>query len=430
MIQNATSLSSAAPVEITPPGAVGYRAWRFPSGLRLIYCLDEEPVAYMGYIVSAGSSHDPMRYHGLAHFIEHMFFKGTKLRSARGIINRMEEVGADFNAYTTKEETFIYTAALAEHAPRVIQLMTDVVQNSIFPDEEIVKEKGVILEELNSYKDTPSEMIFDEFENLLFHATPLGHNILGTERSLERITRRAALGFVARYYRPERMVFCVRGKVDLQALSAYLLRSFPSQVPMKTMHADEQPFRAKPMLRDKVTHRFDTYQVHRIMGCEAYSLYDRRSYALALLNNILGGRGMNARLNLILREDLGAVYSVESNYTPFASTGCFSVYFGAAKERLTEATELVERELKRLACEPLSEAELRTAKRQIMGQTAVSEDNRESAFLGMGKSFMLFNRYESREEIAGHYNKVTAADIMAVAQDLFGSGNLLTLTYL
>jgi hypothetical protein len=415
-------------VEITHDGAIGYRAWRFPSGLRLIYRPDDEPVAYMGYIVAVGSGNDPMHYHGMAHFIEHMLFKGTKLRSARAIINRMEEVGADFNAYTTKEETFIYTAALAEHAPRVIQLMTDVVKHSTFPLEEMAKEKNVILEELNSYKDTPSEMIFDEFENLLFHATPLGHNILGTERSLERITREAALNFMSQYYRTERMVFCIRGKVQLDALFDYLLKEFPPSVQNRTLQK-QQEIRVKPMLRERVTHRFNTHQVHRVMGCEAYSLYDKRSYALALLNNILGGRGMNARLNLILREDLGVVYSVESNYSPYATTGCFSIYFGAAKEHLEEATERVWKELRRFINEPIEESDLRAACRQIMGQMAVAEDNRENAFLAMGKSFMLYNRYESREEVAAHYAAVSADDIVQVAKELFGANKMLTLTY-
>lgn len=429
MISSPTSVK-----EITSPTAEGYHSYQLPSGLRVIIYEDDNPVAYAGYFIGAGSADDPLRYHGVAHFAEHMLFKGTKRRNARQIINRMEEVGADFNAFTTKEDTFVYTAFPAAYFARVLDLMTDVLLHSSCPEKELLKEREVILEEINSYLDSPADRIFDEYENLLFHGTPLGHNILGTERSVKRITPSAVRSFMRKNYRAENLCFCYRGKpIDKEALFSFLQGHFPavsqSQVSGKLAVRKIQKEDAPTPLRDAVTHRFHTYQVHRIIGCHAYSLKDKERIGFTLLNNILGGRGMNSRLNLRLREELGLVYSVESGFYPYRSAGFVSIYFATTKGKLAIATEGVMKEIDQLKETLLSAEALRVAKRQFIGQLTVQEDSRESCFLEMGKSFYHFGAYHTVEQMAQTIEQVTAEDLRTIARDIFRKGQFLTLTY-
>lgn len=419
--------------ETTLSPEAGYHSYLLPSGLRVIIYPDDNPVMYAGYIIATGSKNDPLRYHGMAHFVEHMLFKGTQLRNARQIINRIEEVGADFNAFTTKEETFIYTAFPQEHLNRVLQLMTDVVLHSTVPTIEAEREKGVIVEEINSYKDSPADLIFDEFENLLFRGTPLGHNILGTEESVGRISSEAARNFMSAHYLPSRMAFCLRGQVDETLLFAFLNYHFSPLAQSAKAPVDWREttdIKLKPLPTKKaMAHRMETFQVHRILGCHAYSLQHKQRIGLTLLSNLLGGRGMNSRLNLNLREEKGLVYSVESTFTPFLATGYLSIYFGAAKSNLKLATDGVYEELERLKQELISPEELRMAKRQIMGQLAIQEDNRETAFLDMGKSFLYFDRYNSMDDIKARFERLTAEELRDIARELFRKERMLTLTY-
>lgn len=420
--------------EITSPTAEGYRSYLLPSGLRVIIFEDDNPVAYAGYFIGAGSADDPLRYHGVAHFAEHMLFKGTKRRNARQIINRMEEVGADFNAFTTKEDTFVYTAFPTAYFARVLDLMTDVLLHSSCPEAELLKEREVILEEINSYLDSPADRIFDEYENLLFHGTPLGHNILGTERSVKRITPEVVRNFMRKNYRAENLCFCYRGKpIDKKALFFFLQEHFPAlpktQVSEYSTLQKIQKEGAPIPLRRAVSHRLHTYQVHRIIGCHAYSLKDYDRVGFTLLNNILGGRGMNSRLNLRLREEQGLVYSVESGFYPYRLAGFVSIYFATTKGKLAIATEGVMKEIEQLKETLLSAEALRAAKRQFIGQLTVQEDSRESCFLEMGKSFYHFGKYHTVEQMAQTIEQVTAEDLRRIARDIFREGQFLTLTY-
>lgn len=409
------------------------KAYRLPCGLRVIISPDDSPVLYAGYIIAAGSSQDSSRYYGLAHFAEHMLFKGTPLRSAKQIINRVEEVGADFNAYTTKEETFIYSAFHALHFKRVIQILTDVVLHSRAPEDELQKEKGVIIEEINSYKDSPSDLIFDEFENILFRGTPIGHNILGTEESVTRISQRNIADFYRKYYRPERMALCIKGQVDETYLFDFLSHHFANE---RIYFTAREPLTYQGNIslhplpeKRTISHRYETYQVHRIIGCSAYSLHHSNRHSLLLLNNILGGRGMNSRLNLHLREDKGLVYTVESIFTPMLVAGFLAIYFGAKKEHLSDATASVYNELQRLRDEMITDKELRAARRQLIGQIIVQNDNRETEFLEMGKSFLFFNRYNTIKDIEKKIETITPEDLRRVACELLTPERMLTLTY-
>lgn len=421
--------------DITPSTAQGYQAFLLPSGLRVILYYDDSPVAYAGYIIGSGSSSDPRRYFGMAHFAEHMLFKGTARRSAKQIINRMEEVGADFNAHTTKEETFVYTAFPNRYFGRVLEMMTDVLLHSACPQEELERERGVIIEEINSYLDTPSERIFDEFENLLFHGTPLGHNILGTQASVGRITQKALKDYMRNHFVASNMAFCYRGvEIDREGLFSFLNKHFTPHTATLCSLEKEKPLcssssRVDVPLQAAVSHRLDTFQVHRIVGFPAYSLADSRRFTLTLLCNILGGRGMNSRLNLSLREERGLVYSVESLFYPFRSVGFLAIYFATSKARLQEATTAVKEELDRLRFDKIALSELRNAKRQIVGQLTIQEDSREAAFLEMGKSFFYFNHYESLPQLVARIEQVSSEQLQEVASNIFDPKYALTLTY-
>lgn len=421
-------------LETTPSSAQCYHSYLLPSGLRVVIYTDDNPVSYAGYFIGAGSANDPLRFHGVAHFAEHMLFKGTKRRNARQIINRMEEVGADFNAFTTKEDTFVYTAFPYAYFSRVLDMMTDVVCNSSCPEEELLKEREVIIEEINSYLDSPADRIFDEYENLLFHGTPLGHNILGTVQSVERINSEAVRHYMRGAYIPQNMVFCYRGKpIDNKRLFEFLQFHFPATPPQEPDPSSVIPAKKNgyyPMpLKREVSHRYKTYQVHRIIGCHAYSMKDEGRIGLTLLNNILGGRGMNSRLNLALREDEGLVYTVESGFYPYRNAGFLSIYFGTTKEKLNRATQVVKKEMERLKTERITDEALRTAKRQFLGQLTVQDDSRESCFLEMGKSFYYFGLYNTPEQVELQIEKLTPAILQQIACDTFRDEKLLVLTY-
>ncbi len=408
-----------------------YRVYQLPSGLRIAYYPEPSAISYAGYIVHTGAAQDPNRYHGMAHLVEHMLFKGTPLRKAKSIIHRMEVVGADLNAYTTKEETFLYAAFGQKYAIRTLQLLTDIVLHSHIPEEELKKEKTVIIEEINSYRDSPAEMIFDEFEEHLFHGTALGHNILGSTASVERITSKAARDFRQHHYRADNMILCLRGQFDLAWIFDFCNYHFRSVPPTKIERPPLSWDPTSALLPNKrhVTHRFDTYQTHQLMGGFAYSIYDERRIVLTLLNNILGGPGMNSRLNLSLREEAGLVYSVDSNYTIFSGGGLFSIYFGCAHRDAKEATQKVLDELTKLSSIPLEADELANAKRQLMGQLAISGDARENAFLSMGKSVLFYGKYDALDVIERRIQAITAEQLQSTAQELFAPERLFTLTY-
>lgn len=393
-----------------------------PCGLRIIASVEPEAaVSYVGIGVRVGARDEGLRWHGLAHSIEHMLFKGTRLRSATQLIERMESVGAELNAYTTKEETMLYAIAPSRYAARSLHTLLDIATHSTFPQEEWAKEQEVILDEIHSYEDSPSELIFDEFEDQVFRSHSLGHAILGTEASVGRITVEAQRRFYRSHYRAERMVLFARGVLDMESLIAAAERVFVGEAEPLLLEAGALPALPLAAMKEarRVVRRRDTAQSHVLIGRAAYSLYDSRRLALSLLANILGGSGMNARLNMRLREERGLVYHVECNYTPYTDAGLFAIYFGSSHRAEAEAIELVYAELERLVAEGLTPRALEQALRQTQGQLILAAEQKEQHFLSMGKSFLHTGRFESDEELQQRLSKLTPALLHEVAVDLF-----------
>ncbi|MDH6303486.1 putative Zn-dependent peptidase [Parabacteroides sp. PF5-5] len=396
------------------------------NGLRIIHLPSDSPVSYCGFAINAGTRDEREDEFGLAHFVEHMLFKGTERRKAWHILNRMENVGGELNAYTTKEDTFVYSIFMEEHFNRAFELLSDLVFHSLFPQHEIEKEVDIILDEINSYKDSPSDLIFDEFENLLFNGHALGHNILGEEESLLQFTSESARSFIKRYYVPSNMVFFSMGRTDFRKLvkiAEKLLGDIPSQQPVNGRKVPEAIHPENKHLMK------DTHQAHVLIGARSYSMHNDKRTALYLLNNLLGGPGMNSRLNISLREKHGLVYNVESNITAYTDTGLAAIYFGTDKKNIKKALLLVEKELNRLRNEKLSDIQLSAAKKQLIGQLGISGDNKESLFLGLGKSFLHYNRYDTIQDIFARIERVTTEEIQDIAQDIFDPEKRFSLIY-
>ena len=404
----------------------------FSNGLRLIHMPSPTDVAYCGMAIDAGTRDEEPSEQGMAHFCEHMLFKGTQHRRVWHILNRMEAVGGDLNAYTTKEETFVYAAFMRQHLSRAVQLLLDVVFNSTFPQHEIDKEVEVIAEEIESYKDTPSELIFDEFENLLFHQHPLGHDILGKAERVRQFSTEDALRFVRRLYRPERMVFFVFGRYDFHKVIQIVEKE------LNTIQPNEKS-KVSPFTRSinsiptiipfKTVHNQHTHQAHVMMGCRGYASNDERRIALYFLNNLIGGPGMNSLLNVALREHKGLVYTVESTLTNYTDTATFSIYFGCDNDDIERCIQLVNKELHRLAEVPLTQHRFDAAIRQIRGQIGVACDNFENYALDMAKSYLHYHKYEDVNDTCRQLDKLTPQTLQNVAADLFLADNLSILIY-
>ena len=404
-----------------------YHTHTLSNGLRIIHAQNQSAVAYCGYAIDAGTRDEAENEQGMAHFVEHLIFKGTQKRHSWHILNRMEHVGGDLNAYTNKEETVVYSAFLVEHFPRAVELLTDIVFHSTYPQAEIDKEVEVIIDEIQSYEDTPSELIFDDFEELVFPNHPLGRNILGKPELLRQFKSEDALRFTNRYYRPDQMVFFVQGNVDFKRV-VRLLEKAVSDIPATITERN----RIKPELyipQNKTIYR-DTHQAHVMIGCRSYDTHDKKRTALYLLNNILGGPGMNSRLNVALRERSGLVYNVEANLTSYTDTGIFSIYFGTDQEDVKRCLRLVHKELKRLREKPLSSTQLATAQKQIIGQIGVAADNFENNALNMAKTYLHYNKYEEPQEVYKRIQSLTPQDLWEVANEMFHEENLSTLIYL
>ena len=375
-----------------------YNTATLSNGFRVIHLPSTSPVVYCGIGINAGARHELRGEEGLAHFCEHTTFKGTSHRSALQILNCLESVGGDLNAFTNKEDTVFYAAIQREHFMRAVDLLCDIVFCSEYPQHELEHEIDVICDEIESYNDTPAELIYDEFENLIFQNHPLGHNILGTRERVQQFTTQHALQFTRRYYRPDNAIFFVYG--DVNFLSG--LAAEPSEGAESSQH----------------------HQAHVMLGCRTFNFDDPRRMPLFLLNNILGGPGMNARLNLSLRERHGLVYTVESSMVSYSDTGCWSVYFGCDHHDVKRCLRLVHRELDRVMQHPLSERQLQSAKRQLKGQLAIACDNREQFALDFAKHFLHYGHERNIEELNHHIDAVTSAQIQDVAQQFFAPDNL------
>ena len=404
-----------------------YNIHTLSNGLRIIHAPNQSAVAYCGFAVDAGTRDEADHEQGMAHFVEHLLFKGTKKRHAWHILNRMENVGGDLNAYTNKEETIVYSAFLAEHFPRAVELLADIVFHSTFPQQEIDKEVEVIIDEIQSYEDSPSELIFDDFEELLFPNHPLGRNILGKPDLVHQFKSEDALRFTSRYYRPENVVFFVQGNVDFKRVVRLVERATADVAPSTESYSRRRPDLYLP--RSLTLHR-DTHQAHVMIGSRGYDAHDEKRTALYLLNNILGGPGMNSRLNVSLRERSGLVYNVEANLTSYTDTGVFCIYFGTEHDHVDRCIRLVKKELKRLCEKPLSTNQLNAAKKQIIGQIGVARDNAESTALGMAKTFLHYNKMDDPQEVFRRIEALTSKELWEVSNEMFAEEQLSTLIYL
>ncbi len=386
------------------------------NGLRLIQMPSASPVCYCGIGINAGSRQELAGEEGLAHFCEHTTFKGTGRRSALQILNCLELVGGELNAFTNKEDTVFYAAILKEHLGRAVDLLCDIVFNSTYPEDELPHEADVICDEIESYHDSPAELIYDEFENLLFQGHPLGHNILGTRERVMSFRSADALRFTQRHYRPENAAFFVYGDVDFQRL-----------VSSSKLNAVGRPSVELPVAEQRqtipqtpaATEGEKRHQAHVMIGSQTFGYHDERRMALYLLNNILGGPGMNARLNLSLRERNGLVYTVESNMTTYSDTGYWSVYFGCDHHDVRRCRRLVMRELDQLMQHPLSERQLAAAKRQLRGQIAIACDNREQYALDFAKHYLHYGKERSIDALLQHIEDLSASQLQDVAQYVF-----------
>ena len=410
-----------------------YQTAVLDNGLRIIALPTASPVVYCGYQLNAGTANELPGEEGIAHFCEHVTFKGTTRRTAIDVIQCLEQVGGDLNAFTTKTDTVYYSAILKDHLPRAIDLLTDIVFHSVYPQKEINKEVEVICDEIESYNDSPAELIYDEFENLIFRGHPLGHSILGTSERVRRFTTDDALRFTKQYYLPMNSVFFAYGDVDFGHLLRLLEKENGSKV--KVIEKVEKPVESSlPPLNEYQPQVVEidkhTHQAHVMIGNRAYSVHDKRRMALYLLNNILGGPGMSARLNLALRERRGLVYTVESTMVSYSQTGLWSVYFGCDADDRAECMQLVRAELDRFMSVPLSDEELSIAKQQLKGQIGIACDNRENLALDFGKGFL---HYGWKKDITALYrdiDAITAEDVQQVACELFPEERLTKLVYI
>jgi predicted Zn-dependent peptidase len=472
-----------------------YNTYTLDNGLRIIHLPSDSKVVYCGYQINAGTRNEEPGEEGLAHFCEHVTFKGTERRKAWHILNCLESVGGDLNAYTNKEGTVYYSAILKEHIARAVDLLSDIVFHSVYPQAEIDKEVEVICDEIESYNDSPAELIYDEFENILFKGSPLGHNILGTAEQVRAFKTEDALRFTQKLYRPDNAIFFAYGDIDFKKLVKLLQRALaddksvgkfaeeklPQISQITQISRDENSIAEEksvssvksvgienteksagnenaeksagnenaeksvssvksvgpknyPSVRDEIAGQTivmqkNTHQAHVMIGTRAYDVNDDRRMPLYLLNNMLGGPGMNAKLNLALREHNGLVYTVESTMVSYGDTGTWSIYFGCDEHDVKRCLRLVRKELDKFMQKPLSDAQLKAAKKQIKGQIGVACDNRENFALDFGKSFLHYGWEKNVDRLYEQVDEITAAQIQAVAQELFDKDRLTTLIF-
>lgn len=397
------------------------------NGIRLVLKPTKNgQAAHFGLTINAGSRDELDHEQGLAHFIEHSLFKGTKKRKAFHILSRMDSVGAELNAYTTKEETVIYASFLKSHFERAIEVIADIALNSTFPEKEILKEKDVIIDEILSYQDSPSDLIFDDFEELIYKNHPIGRNILGTEESIKTLGRNDMLNFISRRYRTSEMVLSAVGNLDFKKFIK-LAEKYFGHLP-QTADAEKRIPIKKVNVERKVLD-MDTFQAHMLIGGEAYANDHPLRTAAVLMNNYLGGPAMNSRLNMNIRERHGIAYNIESSYHPYSDTGVFSIYLGTDKKLIEKSEKLVRKELKKLREEVLTTTSLHRAKQQFKGQFALAQEGGVNMMLAIGKSLLFRDEVLSTVELMRRIDAITSKDILKVANDILNEDKLSVLVY-
>lgn len=393
-----------------------YQYHTLNNGLRIVFRRNRSVVAHSAVYVNVGSRDEVGAEEGLAHFIEHALFKGTSHRKSYHILNRIDGVGGELNAFTTKEETCVYASSLNRHLERCLELFSDILFHSVFPEREIEREKDVVIEEINSYKDAPADLIYDEFEELLFGNHPLAHNILGTKKNVKRFSSEFIGNFMRRNYTPDKMVVSVVGDVDFDKLVRLCERYFGSYPKGDAVAERLRPTGICPF--NKTVNRH-THQIHALIGCLAPSSFEENKVAFTLMNNILGGPAMNSRLNVAVREKYGFCYTIESQYVPMSDTGLFYIYAGLDHDSQSKAVDLIMRELQQMAQCRLTDTRLRAAQRQMIGQMAISNDVTLNEMQSIGKACMLFGRVDSLDEMNNDILSVSADDIQRLAAEYF-----------
>lgn len=403
-----------------------YEYHRLSNGIRVIHSKSDTPVAHMGVVLNTGSRDELKDEHGIAHMIEHVIFKGTNKRNAYNVISCLENVGGEIDAYTTKEETCVYATFLKEYYGRAMELFADIIFNSTFPDHECEKEKEVIVDEINSYKDTPGDLIFDDFEDLIFQGHSLGRNILGTPETIERYTHTDILKFTNRTYNTDQIAICSVGPINFKTIVRYAEKFF-GVIPIKERKFNRTP--ANNYTPQHIEIDLDTHQSHCIFGTRAYPIDHPNRLAFELINNILGGSGMNCRLNLALREKHGYTYNIESYYSPYTDTGTFGIYFGTDYEKTDRCFSIIRKELRRLREDKLGVLQLDRAKKQMMGQLAISSENYSGLMLNLGRSCLLFDTIDPLSEVCERISKFTSSDLLEAANEMLDERNFSTLIF-
>jgi predicted Zn-dependent peptidase len=403
-----------------------YTSMTLPNGIRLIHVTVDSPVAHCGVIINTGSRDEQPDEHGMAHFIEHTIFKGTVKRKAYHIISRLEDVGGEMNAYTSKEETAIHASFLCEYYERAIELFSDILIDSTFPEKELKKEQEVIVDEINSYNDSPSELIFDEFEELIYEGHPMGRSILGTPELVRSFHSASIRNFISQNYHTDQMVICSVGNIPAKKFF-HLAHRYFERLAVNLRPAGRIRFGSYLPKQKKVEK--NTFQAHCLLGGEAFDVYHPDRLRLVLLNSILGGQSGNSRLNLSLRERNGIAYNLESSYTAYSDTGTLTIYFGTDQENLERALTLINREINLLQNKSLGGLQLSKARKQLIGQLAMSQENHEDLMLAIGKSMLVFNKVESLKDIYKKISEISASQLMETANRILEPKNLSTLIY-
>jgi predicted Zn-dependent peptidase len=384
-------------------------------------------VAHCGILIMAGTRNELPGEEGYAHFLEHLLFKGTTKRKPYHILNRIDAVGGEINAYTSKEETFLHCSFLSNYYERAVELLADLVQHSLFPEKEIEKEKEVIIDEIDSYLDSPGEQIFDDFEALIFRGNGLGNQILGTKKSIKSANRKKLMAFYNREYHINKMVFSSVGNINPEKLKMLLLKYFPT-TEGDTAKTGKTPFVQMPAVHEVL--RKNINQCHCILGAYAYPATHDKRRTLALVTNILGGPGLNSRLNMNVREKHGLTYNLEANYNMYSDTGLFHIYFGTDLKNFERSKQLILKELELMKNQKLGTLQLHSAKQQLIGQLALANESKLGVMMSLAKSKANFEQVDSLQEVFNSIQKITANEILEVANEVFDINQMSSLSVL
>ncbi len=405
---------------------MSYLTHRLSNGIRLIHKPESTHVAHCGIMVDAGSRDESPEEHGIAHFIEHVIFKGTTKRKAFHILSHMENVGGEINAFTGKEDTCVFASFLYPYYERWFDVASDILFHSVFPEKELNKEKEIIMDEINAYLDSPSEQIFDDFDQIIFNSHPLGRGILGTPERIKTFNREMVQNFMKRNYTTEQMVICSVGRIAFDQLVRLAEKFFGSQ-PQSNRQHNRQVFQTYNPESKQVVRT--NHQTHCLLGNQADGLFSSRKTALSLLINILGGPGLNSRLNMSVREKHGFCYNIESNFQPYSDTGMVNIYFGTDPEYTNKTISLIHKELSVLRNKKLGSLQIKRSKNQLVGQLAIAFESNLHDVLFNGKNFLLFDKTDTLEEIQKRIEAVTAGDLLDIANDVFDKNSMSMLIY-